>query len=209
MIRFIYGYDLLLEPELAKSMFRDRATQFSERLGWDVQVDRNGLERDVYDTLNPLYIIVTDDLGRHLGSMRFLPTLGRTMLNDFFQNIYDGPEIRKPSAWECTRFCLAPGAHPRTSIKLLAAGGRLMREFGLQELVAVFDDRMKRVYRRSGVAPETLGSGLYKGAQVTIGHWRYSAALYTELLSAARIEPIEMELYLANSYIAQDMNQYA
>jgi N-acyl-L-homoserine lactone synthetase len=37
-----------------------------------------GQERDRYDDLNPLYVIWQEHDGRHAGSMRFLPTTGRT-----------------------------------------------------------------------------------------------------------------------------------
>lgn len=201
MIRFIYGYNLLLEPELAKSMFRDRAAQFSERLGWEVTVDRDGMERDVYDTLNPLYVIVTDDDDKHLGSMRFLPTTGRTMLNEHFNEIYPGPPIASPLVWECTRFCVAPGAGARVSIQLLAAGAALMREFCLQQLAAVFDEKMLRVYRRSGASPEILGCDSYQGSQVGVGLWHYSSKQYQQLLQASQISWTEMQLYLVNSDI--------
>ena len=46
-------------------MFRDRASQFKTRLKWQVDVDENGFERDEYDALNPLYLILENNLGRH------------------------------------------------------------------------------------------------------------------------------------------------
>ncbi|MEJ6404935.1 acyl-homoserine-lactone synthase [Yoonia sp. 2307UL14-13] len=204
MIRFIYGYNLLLEPQLAKQMFQDRAAQFADRLGWAVDVNEHGLERDIYDTLNPLYVVVTDDRGAHLGSMRFLPTTGRTMLNEHFKHLYSGPPIASPLVWECTRFCIAPGASVRVSIQLLAAGAALMRAFCLQQLAAVFDEKMLRVYRRSGASPEILGCGLYEGNQIGVGLWHYSREQYLQLLRASQIDPIEMELFLANSDICRD-----
>ena len=74
MIRFLYGDSLADHSRLAQSMFRDRAKQFSERLGWEVSVDDAGEERDQYDALNPLYVIWQRPDGLHGGSMRFLPT---------------------------------------------------------------------------------------------------------------------------------------
>ena len=68
MIKYIFGTDLWQFPELAQSMFRDRTIQFSERLKWDVYVDSKGYERDQYDLLNPIYVIVEDEDGRHAGS---------------------------------------------------------------------------------------------------------------------------------------------
>ena len=60
-------------------MFRDRATQFKTRLKWDVTVDAQGFEKDEYDALDPLYVIWENQAGRHAGSMRLLPSTGRTM----------------------------------------------------------------------------------------------------------------------------------
>lgn len=209
MIRFIYGANLFLEPELAKSMFRDRAHQFSRRLGWTVHVDEVGMERDGYDRMNPLYVIATDNNGEHLGSMRFLPTIGRTMLNDHFRRFYEGPDICDARVWECTRFCLAPSAKPRVALRLLAAGASLMKEFDLRQLVAVFDHKMERVYRRSHVSPHTLGTGVYEGGSISVGQWNYSWDTHAKLLAAAGIGWEEMELYLVNSDVHHDLRQYA
>ena len=57
MLRYLYGDELANYPKLKDSMFRDRAIQFNDRLGWDVSVDANGHEQEEYDALNPLYVI--------------------------------------------------------------------------------------------------------------------------------------------------------
>ena len=46
MLRYIYGQDLINNPDLRDSMLRDRADQFKRRLNWDVSVDQNGHETD-------------------------------------------------------------------------------------------------------------------------------------------------------------------
>ena len=79
MIRFIRADQLNAFPKLKDSMYRDRADQFKTRLGWDVSVSNDGFERDEYDELNPLYVICEGADGGHLGSMRFLPTVGPNM----------------------------------------------------------------------------------------------------------------------------------
>ncbi|HHS94793.1 MAG TPA: autoinducer synthase, partial [Rhodobacterales bacterium] len=110
MLRYVYGHDLGQFPHLAHSMFTDRAAQFKTRLGWDVQVNAAGEERDQYDDLDPLYVIWQREDGLHGGSMRFLPTTGRTMVNEHFAFLNDGAPITSPLIWECTRFCLSPKA---------------------------------------------------------------------------------------------------
>jgi len=98
MIRFLYGDALNRHPVLRDTMFRDRAAQFSTRLGWAVNIDRQGLERDEYDALNPLYVIWEGRDGRHGGSLRFLPTTGRVMINDHFRHLTGGSRSRVPAS---------------------------------------------------------------------------------------------------------------
>ena len=95
MLRYLYADQLGDYPYLAQSMFRDRAMQFRTRIGWDVKVDENGEERDEYDAMNPLYVIWQTPDGGHGGSMRFLSTTGRVMVNDVFQNL-TGAAVSSP-----------------------------------------------------------------------------------------------------------------
>ena len=93
MLRYVYADQLHLFPKLADSMFRDRAEQFKTRLKWDVSVDARGHEKDQYDALNPLYVIWEMPDGTHGGSMRFLPSTGRTMVNEHFTDILGGGTV--------------------------------------------------------------------------------------------------------------------
>lgn len=171
MLRYLYGNDLARFPLLAKTMFTDRAEQFSRRLGWEVTVNAAGEERDQYDALNPLYVIWEQADGRHGGSMRFLPTSGRTMVNEHFAFLNDGHPITSPFIWEATRFCLAPGADRRASAALALGAGELMAAFQLEHFVGVFDPRMERIYARMGLNPEVLGRQGEGREAVGVGLW--------------------------------------
>jgi acyl homoserine lactone synthase len=181
MIRFVYATQLESYPRLRESMFRDRARQFSERLKWDVHVDDDGLERDTYDAINPLYIIAEDRSGRHAGSMRVLPTTGPTMINDHFLHLTDGVEIRSPFIWECTRFCLSPGADGRVAGALMLAGAQFGCASGLSHSVGVFDARMILIYRRLGWMPEVLGAQGQGRTAISVGLWSMDADLQLRL----------------------------
>lgn len=183
MIRFIYADQLETYPALGASMFRDRARQFAERLNWDVTVDAKGFERDAYDAINPLYIIAQDARGRHAGSMRVLPTTGPTMINEHFLHLTDGVAIRSPFIWECTRFCLSPGADARVAGALMLAGAEFGCASGLSHSVGVFDARMVRVYRRLGWVPEVLGQQGQGRSAIAVGLWSMDSDL-RERLSA-------------------------
>lgn len=182
MLRYVYGQDLAQHGKLARTMFRDRAIQFHERLNWEVKVDATGAERDEYDALNPLYVIWQNPDGSHGGSMRFLPTTGETMVNDHFVHLTDGVEIRSPFIWECTRFCLAPDADPRVSAALMLGGLELGLSHGLSHAIGVFDARMVRVYRWLGWAPAILGSDGQGRDAISVGLWAFEAARRSALL---------------------------
>lgn len=171
MIRYLYADQLAKFPDLQSAMFRARADQFKTRLGWDVQVNAQGEERDEYDELNPLYLIWENADGSHGGSLRLLPTTGRTMINEHFSDVIGGGTIQSPEIWECTRFCLSRGADPRVSAGLMMAAGACLKNFGIAHCVAVFDARMIRIYRMIGASPDVLGSIGSGRAQVSVGMW--------------------------------------
>jgi acyl homoserine lactone synthase len=180
-------------------MFKDRASQFSERLKWDVTVDERGYERDQYDALNPIYVIIENDEGQHAGSLRLLPTTGRTMINEYFSSALEGDPINSSTTWECTRFCLSPSANPRTAPMLFASAGRLLQEFQITTLVAVFDKFMLRKYRISGVMPEVLGEGRSAGSPVLAGRWQFSQRQLNDQMRRGSLDPHECEIALVNS----------
>lgn len=172
MLRYIYGDDLGAHAKLQEGMHRDRATQFRDRLKWEVSVDARGWELDQYDELNPLYVIWENADGSHGGSMRFLPTTGRTMVSEHFAHLTDA-QVESPLIWECTRFCLAPDAPPRVAAALMLGGGELMRAFGLTHLLGVFDSRMVRIYKMIGASPEVLGGQGEGRDRISVGLWPY------------------------------------
>lgn len=183
MLRYLYAQDLPRFPRLAHSMFADRAAQFRDRLGWDVQVSEAGEERDEYDALNPLYVIWERRDGLHGGSMRFLPTTGRTMVNEHFSFLNDGHPITSPLIWECTRFCLSPEADGRAAPALALGAGEVMEAFGIKHFVGVFDARMERVYARMGLEPEVLGRRGAGRDAIGVGLWSMRAAAFAPILA--------------------------
>ncbi len=200
MLRYLYASELALFPRLQASMFRDRAEQFQKRLRWAVTVDDRGWERDEYDDLDPLYVIWERPDGSHGGSMRFLPTTGRTMVNEHFLTLLDGVEVRSPLIWECTRFCLTPEADSRVAAGLMLGGGELMRAFGLRHFVGVFDARMVRIYRMIGSSPEVLGSSGDGKETISVGLWDYSPVARARVMARAQISSEMSEAWFEQSF---------
>lgn len=199
MLRYIYGSQLGAHSALAAGMFRDRARQFRDRLRWDVTVDADGFERDDYDNRDPLYVIWQGADGQHGGSMRFLPTTGRTMVNDHFSHLIPGDPVSSTFIWECTRFCLAPGADGRVAAALMLAGGEIMRGFNVSQFVGVFDARMVRIYRMIGACPHVLGSSGKGRDKISVGLWSYDPADRVKVLARAGVSSQLSEHWYARS----------
>ncbi len=185
MIRYLYGNALNRYSRLRDSMFADRAAQFCDRLKWEINVDENGHERDQYDPLNPLYVIWERPDGTHGGSLRYLPTQGRTMIEEHFSHLLAQGPIRNSRIWECTRFCLAPGAAPTVSAALMLGGLEVGLNLGLSHAVGVFDARMLRIYGRLGWPPAVLGQDGAGRSAICAGLWSYTDDLRTGLLRKA------------------------
>lgn len=200
MLRYMTTEGLARCPGLRDAMFRDRAAQFSDRLGWAVAVDAAGLERDQYDALDPLYVIWEQGCGRHGGSMRLLPTTGRCMVNDHFAHLNGGVQVSSPVIWECTRFCLAPGAGPHVAAALMLAGGELLERQGLDHLLGVFDVNMERIYRRIGASPEVLGSAGAGRDRTSLGLWSLTGGARARVARRAGISPALSQLWYRRAF---------
>ena len=186
MLHYIYGNDLHNFPKLRDTMFRDRAAQFKHRLGWEaVTVDVNGHEMDAYDALNPLYVIWEMEDGTHGGSLRMMPTVGQTMINDHFTTLTDGVRIESPLIWECTRLCISPKTDFRITAALVVGAGELMDEFALEHYVGVFFDKMERVFALSHIKADILGvadDADAAGDRIAVGTWEITPDCMTRNL---------------------------
>jgi len=156
MIDLISAPNLMFFPDLATQMFRLRHRVFKERLGWDVS-SQNGMERDSYDALNPVYLISSNDNGFVNGCWRFLPTTGPYMLKDTFPSLLEGNEPPSdPTIWETSRFAADDGtvskpdlrALGRVTIELFCGLGEFCESHGLTEIVTVHDLRIARLIQR-------------------------------------------------------------
>jgi acyl homoserine lactone synthase len=200
MLRYIYGNELHRHSTLRETMFRDRADQFSRRLGWEVRVNERGEEKDQYDLLNPLYVIWELDDGSHGGSMRFLPTVGRTMVNEHFSHLTDGVKIESPLIWECTRFCISPRADRRAAAALVLGGGELMDYFHLSHYCGVFDPRMERIYRLYHVQPDVIGSSGEGKDRIGVGLWEMKPEAWAPTLKRLGIDRNTSQRWFDHSF---------
>ncbi|MEM7520084.1 MAG: acyl-homoserine-lactone synthase [Pseudomonadota bacterium] len=208
MLRYLYADQLDRHPALARQMFQDRADQFKTRLGWEVQVDAAGEERDEYDAMNPLYVIWEEPDGSHGGSMRFLPTTGSVMINDHFSHLLSGP-VCSPMIWECTRFCLARRAGAHVAAALMLGGGQIMQGFGVKHFAGVFDARMVRIYRMIGSSPEILGSVGEGRDQISVGLWEFTEDAQAKIAARAGVTAAQSRFWFDQAFGAVSTAPFA
>ncbi|WP_194467845.1 acyl-homoserine-lactone synthase [Bradyrhizobium sp. CCBAU 53340] len=146
------------------SMYQLRRRVFKDRLDWSVSVSGD-LEIDVYDTLNPTYLLVISDENEVLGCVRLLPTTGPNMLADTFTHLLGNRAAPSDvGILESSRFCVDtersvdPGqsGFNRATFVLFAAMLESIRAAGAQSIVTVTDARMERILRRAGWPLERL-----------------------------------------------------
>ena len=181
------------------AMHRQRHHVFKARMGWDVN-SRNGMERDVYDLLSPIYLLSTKE-GNVEGSWRLLPTTGPNMLRDIFPELMEGQSLpADPRIWETSRFAVE--SLPET-LSGLRAVSRVTREmfcglvelcllFGIREIVTVYDVRIERLLERIGCAPYWRSGEHLIGNTVTVaGRFEISDGVLQAIRDAGGItEPV-------------------
>jgi N-acyl-L-homoserine lactone synthetase len=157
--------------DLLAAMFRLRRRVFKDRLDWTVSVSGD-LELDVYDALNPTYLVMVSGDREVVGCVRLLPTTGPTMLADTFPELLDGQALaRNHRIVESSRFCVdtalaaeaAGNGLNRATFILFAAMIESLGLLGADSIVTVTDTRMERILRRAGwplerlAAPQRIG----------------------------------------------------
>ncbi len=160
-------------PEMDR-MLKARAYLFHDRLKWDVSVDRNGHEKDQYDTPDATYLILEDHLDNHVASCRMIPLTRPNMTCEAFPGLFDRSMIDDPSACvECTRFCVTGSfAHSERDMseQLFIEGAHWLKTTSYSSLIAVFYPAMLRVYKRAGWSPRMIN--LQDG--LIVGQWLLS-----------------------------------
>ena len=194
--------------DLLAGMFRLRRRVFKERLDWTVSVSGD-LELDVYDALNPTYLVMVSGNREVIGCVRLLPTTGPTMLADTFPQLLNGQaSARSNRILESSRFCVdtslaaetAGNGLSRATFILFAA---MIESLGLMDadsIVTDTDTRMERILRRAGwplerVAPpqrigETMAlAGFLHGSSEALASMYRQAGVEGPVLSEPQSVP--------------------
>jgi N-acyl-L-homoserine lactone synthetase len=194
--------------DLLAGMFRLRRRVFKERLDWTVSVSGD-LELDVYDALNPTYLVMVTGNREVIGCVRLLPTTGPTMLADTFPQLLNGhAPVRDNRILESSRFCVdtalaaEAGANglSRATFILFAAMIESLSLLNADKIVTVTDTRMERILRRAGwpleriATPQRIGetmalAGFLHGSQEALASMYRQAGFEGPVLSEPQSIP--------------------
>lgn len=159
--------DAALDLPTLSGMFQLRHRVFHDLLGWDVKSEQ-GMERDEFDELDPIYLVAKDPAGRVEGSSRLLPTTGPYMLQDIFPQLLRGETAPRDEAiWEISRLAVNTdlGSSCRqanlgaATFAMFKSGIEFALENGIHSYVFVTSVALERLLRRAGLPVKRFGDG--------------------------------------------------
>lgn len=144
-------------------MHRFRAKIFSERMGWDVAVDKNGLETDQFDCPEAAYFLALNDAEEVIGTWRLVPTTLPTMVEEVWPQFLKSIDIpASPYIWEASRFAVSsPKGATREGLaevniatqELFVALTEACILSGITDVYTLYDQRIARLIRRLDCEP--------------------------------------------------------
>lgn len=161
------------------AMHRLRAKVFCDRKGWAIPT-MSGMEIDVYDAIDPLYMMMHEPDGLLRGCWRLLPTDGPYMLKDTFPELLHGQAApENPRIWELSRFAIETEGQQSFGFSNIALQSiveiiRYGYEHGIDQYVTVTTTSIERMLRRVGVVTRRFGPALKIGVETAV-------ALYVDI----------------------------
>lgn len=159
------------DPEMSRrtmlDMYRFRHKVFHDRLGWEVN-SRNGMEIDIFDELDPVYIVAKDGQKRVEGCWRLLPTSGPYMLKDTFPQLLRGEAAPEEGhIWELSRFAvessatgdLAQGNLSLVTFEMIRSVVEFAEKQGIRHYVTVTSVALERMMRQADICLRRFGDG--------------------------------------------------
>lgn len=163
MIHIVEGLGEPAEQPLLESMFEDRKRLFIDLLDWDLTVVDDRLEIDRFDDAYATYIVAADHCGRHLASMRLLPSTRPHLLGTLFERLCTNGVPVGRDIFEITRLCLPANLlkHERRRLRdgLIRAMVDHALDRGIRRFTGVVTARFREQILAMGWDGEALGPG--------------------------------------------------
>jgi acyl-homoserine lactone synthase len=162
MIHIITAENRHLFRHALMEMHLQRKQVFIDDLGWPLNAE-SGIEIDVYDSEDAIYLIEADAPRAPVtASARLLRTDRPHLLGERFAHLCDGAPPSGPDIWEATRFCPAPdtprGAARHSALaRMIAAIMETALIFGIQKVTFVASAALAPLALKVGWNASPLG----------------------------------------------------
>lgn len=192
-------------------MHRMRKRVFKDRMGWDVQITKGGLEVDQFDIPEAVYLLSVNSAGRVIGNWRLLPTTGPTMIRDVWPQFLDSlPMPFSPTVWEASRFAVdSPDGQSQEGLaevnqatqELFCGVVEICLLTGIREIYSLYDMRMARLLKRVNCRPRTASErlrigdflaevGLFATDETLLANLRAASGIRERLIQPDMLPPI-------------------
>lgn len=141
--------------------FRVRHEIYVKERGWNVLDRPDGREIDQFDTDRTRYLIALND-GKVVGGMRMVPTTAPTLLSDVFPQLSLRGVVRRPDAYELSRFFVVrerrgEQTHPRIEALVQCATMEYGVALGLRHFTIVCETWCVPILHDQGWRSKPLG----------------------------------------------------
>lgn len=117
MIEVVFPESRFEHAPALMQMHHDRKRVFVDRLGWSLPSRESWLEVDDFDNESAVYLVArSPETGRHIGSVRLLPSTGPHMLASLFRHLCAANVPTGEDCWEISRFVTCPPEVEGTSV---------------------------------------------------------------------------------------------
>lgn len=171
------GFDALT----LRGMFAFRHQVFFNKLGWEVET-HDDLEFDLFDTMNPVYMLAKDHGGEIEGCWRLMPTTDAYMLRDTFPQLLRGEDVPcDPRVWELSRFAVSANAEAgaiqaplnNVTMDMIRRLYDFAQTYQVERFVTVTSVALERLLKRTGLPIHRMGDGKAQkvGKVLTVACW--------------------------------------
>ena len=168
-------------------MHKVRKLIFKDRMNWDIDITKEGLEIDDYDLPETVYILVKDEQNRVTGVWRMLPSTSPSMIRDIWPDFLKTfPMKVGDNVWEVSRFGIhSYSDNPRENVRqvsnitaqLITGLLTVCNMTGITDIYTMYNPQVGRSVRRIGfIAEETSQEIPVDGKPSIVGRFKMNKA---------------------------------
>lgn len=156
------------QPAAAQSlheMHRLRKIIFKDRMKWDVNITKDGLEIDNYDINGTIYILARNEKGQIVGCWRAMPTSGPSMIREIWPQFLDSlPMPYSDNVWEVSRFGVHSFGEKGTEFTVISSMISSLIQTALftniTHIYTLYNKAIGRTIKQVGWVPDTVSDEL-------------------------------------------------